>query len=66
MDAGGIILQAAVAVYPEDTRENLADRIKAVEHQLFPRAMEAVVRGDAVRGDDGLVQWNNFHSYAKL
>ncbi|OQV21677.1 Trifunctional purine biosynthetic protein adenosine-3 [Hypsibius exemplaris] len=66
VDAGGIILQQAVNVFPDDTKSTLHERIKAVEHTLFPKAMEAVCRGDAVRvasdptsGSVGAVCWSD-------
>jgi phosphoribosylglycinamide formyltransferase-1 len=40
MDHGPIILQAAVKVHASDTRETLATRILAVEHQILPRTIQ--------------------------
>jgi phosphoribosylglycinamide formyltransferase-1 len=40
MDHGPIILQAAVKVMPNDTRETLAARILEVEHQILPRTVQ--------------------------
>jgi len=40
MDHGPIILQAAVPVHPEDTRDTLAARILDVEHQILPRTIQ--------------------------
>jgi phosphoribosylglycinamide formyltransferase-1 len=40
MDHGPIILQAAVKIYASDTRETLAARILAVEHQILPRTIQ--------------------------
>jgi phosphoribosylglycinamide formyltransferase-1 len=40
MDHGPIILQAAVKVHASDTRETLAARILAVEHQILPRTIQ--------------------------
>lgn len=45
MDAGPIIAQAAVPVCDADTPATLADRILAVEHQLYPMAMMLVASG---------------------
>lgn len=44
LDAGPIVLQRAVPVLPGDTAAALADRILAVEHQLYPEAIEKVLR----------------------
>ena len=44
-DSGPIILQAAVPVLPEDTEETLAERVLAVEHRLYPRAIALCVKG---------------------
>jgi phosphoribosylglycinamide formyltransferase-1 len=40
MDHGPIILQAAITVHPEDTRDTLAARILEVEHQILPRTIQ--------------------------
>lgn len=39
LDAGPIILQAAVPVMDADTPETLADRILEAEHRLYPEAL---------------------------
>jgi phosphoribosylglycinamide formyltransferase-1 len=46
LDAGPIVLQRSVPVLPGDTAETLAERILAVEHQLYPEAIEKVLRGN--------------------
>ena len=40
MDAGPIILQAGVPVYPHDTVDTLSHRILAEEHRVFPLAIQ--------------------------
>jgi phosphoribosylglycinamide formyltransferase 1 len=39
VDHGPIILQAAVAVEPDDTADSLSRRILAAEHQILPRTV---------------------------
>lgn len=39
MDTGPIIMQQAVPILAEDTVETLSERILAVEHELYPRAI---------------------------
>lgn len=39
-DHGPIILQAAVRVHHSDSRDDLAERILRVEHQLLPRSID--------------------------
>lgn len=39
-DHGPIILQAALAIEPDDNRERLANRILEVEHQILPRTVD--------------------------
>ncbi|HUQ88422.1 MAG TPA: phosphoribosylglycinamide formyltransferase [Vicinamibacterales bacterium] len=46
LDAGRVVLQERVAVLAGDTADTLAARILAVEHQLYPRAIEKVLRGN--------------------
>jgi phosphoribosylglycinamide formyltransferase-1 len=45
MDTGPILLQAVVAVEPQDTEETLAERILLQEHRLYPQALELIARG---------------------
>jgi phosphoribosylglycinamide formyltransferase-1 len=45
LDAGPIVLQAAVPVLPDDTPETLAARILVDEHRLYPRAIALVLSG---------------------
>ena len=47
MDAGPIIAQGAVPVLDSDTPEALADRILAVEHEIYPQALALVASGAA-------------------
>ena len=46
MDAGPIIAQSAVPVLPGDTAAQLAARVLAAEHKLYPAAFRAVARGE--------------------
>ncbi|HYB96269.1 MAG TPA: phosphoribosylglycinamide formyltransferase [Vicinamibacterales bacterium] len=43
LDAGPVVMQQAVAVMPDDTVETLAARILAVEHELYPTAIQRVL-----------------------
>lgn len=45
LDAGPIVLQAAVPVLPTDTPETLAARILVEEHTLYPEAIRLVLSG---------------------
>lgn len=47
VDEGPILAQEAVAVLPGDTAESLHDRIKAVEHGLYPAVIRAVLDAHA-------------------
>ena len=44
-DHGPIILQGAVAVEPDDTEESLRARILAVEHEIYPAAIQLFAEG---------------------
>ncbi|XP_056008779.1 trifunctional purine biosynthetic protein adenosine-3-like isoform X3 [Ostrea edulis] len=58
VDAGAIVVQESVPVYPGDTATSLADRVKRVEHTAFPQALELVASGQAsLRG--GVLQWGH-------
>lgn len=52
MDAGPIILQAAVPVLPGDTPDTLGARVLAQEHRLYPQALALVARQLCRRGTD--------------
>lgn len=42
-DHGPAILQAKVPVLPDDTAETLAERVLAVEHTIYPRAIKKAI-----------------------
>ncbi len=44
-DHGPIVLQEPVPVYADDTPEALADRVRAVEHRLYPEALRLFAQG---------------------
>ena len=44
-DTGPILLQKKVPVLPEDTPDSLAERVLAVEHQIFPEALDLIAQG---------------------
>jgi len=46
VDHGPIVLQEAVAIAPDDDELSLHERIKAVEHRLYPEAIRAFARGE--------------------
>ena len=39
MDTGEIIEQRSCKIYPDDTKEQLEERIKEIEHQLYPEVI---------------------------
>jgi phosphoribosylglycinamide formyltransferase 1 len=47
MDAGPIILQAAVPVLGDDTPDSLAARVLAAEHVIYPQALGLIASGKA-------------------
>ena len=44
-DTGPVIIQAVVPVYDDDTEEQLAARILAQEHRIYPRAIQLLAEG---------------------
>ncbi len=48
VDAGPIIMQAAVDVMDDDTPETLSERIKEVEHDLIVKAAAMVLKGNFI------------------
>jgi phosphoribosylglycinamide formyltransferase-1 len=45
LDAGPVIARARVQVAPSDTPQTLADRVLAVEHKLYPEALNLLAAG---------------------
>jgi phosphoribosylglycinamide formyltransferase 1 len=45
VDTGPIIIQAVVPVYPDDSEEELKDRILALEHKIYPKAIQLFAQG---------------------
>lgn len=48
IDSGPIIDQAVVRVLDDDTPESLHQRIQQAEHELYPRCIAAIARGELV------------------
>jgi phosphoribosylglycinamide formyltransferase 1 len=46
VDSGAIIGQQTVAVLDNDTAESLHQRIHAAEHELYPKCVAAIARGE--------------------
>ena len=42
LDAGPIIAQWPVTIDPGETRESLAEKIHAVEHELYPKVLQEI------------------------
>ncbi len=45
VDTGPIIIQAVVPVFPDDSEEELKDRILALEHRIYPKAIQLFAQG---------------------
>jgi len=48
VDSGAIIGQQTVPVLDDDTPESLHQRIHAAEHELYPRCVAAIARGEVL------------------
>ncbi len=52
LDSGPIILQMKVPILPNDTAEELQQRVHQAEHQLYPEALRRIATGRVqLRGD---------------
>ena len=51
VDAGPILVQAAVPVLPDDDRDRLHARIRVQEHRILPLAVR--LAADRLRGSEG-------------
>jgi phosphoribosylglycinamide formyltransferase-1 len=45
LDAGPIVLQAAIAVRDDDTEATLSERILAEEHRIYSEAVKIILEG---------------------
>lgn len=54
MDAGPILAQAAVPVFPDDTAASVAERVLAAEHRCYPHALALYASG-RLRLDGGKI-----------
>ena len=48
VDSGPIILQKAVEVSDDDTKESLAEKILKEEHQIYPQAIQLFSQGKLI------------------
>jgi len=53
MDAGPVLAQHPVPVFPGDTEDTLHERIKAVERSLYPETIRTFIDGLAATVGDG-------------
>ncbi|MGO8674625.1 MAG: phosphoribosylglycinamide formyltransferase [Limisphaerales bacterium] len=66
VDSGPIIGQQAVPVLDEDTPESLHQRIHAAEHELYPRCLAAIARGQvSLQGRRVSVQTTNSNELSR-
>ena len=63
LDSGAIILQASLPVHPVDTVETLEQRVKAMEHKIYPLAVDWLCSGRLI-GKDSVV-WLDNHPLPK-
>jgi phosphoribosylglycinamide formyltransferase-1 len=45
LDGGPVIMQASLAVRPEDTEASLSARVQRLEHSIYPQAIDWFARG---------------------
>lgn len=57
MDDGPIILQAAVAVDPEDNADNLSNKVLEQEHIIYPEALKLMAMGRvSISGNKAIIE----------
>ena len=61
VDAGAILVQAAVPVLPSDDEDRLAARILEEEHKAYPLAVRLIAEGRAAY-ENGKIRWNGAES----
>ena len=61
-DEGPVIAQLPIRVLPTDTPESLASRVLEIEHELYPRIIEAVASGNiSLAADNSVVLPEGVH-----
>ena len=54
LDGGPVILQARIAVLPDDTEDTLTARIQQEEHRIYPQVVNWFVQGRLALKEDGI------------
>jgi phosphoribosylamine--glycine ligase/phosphoribosylglycinamide formyltransferase/phosphoribosylformylglycinamidine cyclo-ligase len=57
IDAGAILVQESVQIELGDTEETLEERVKQVEHKVFPKALKLVATGKVYLNEGGKLVW---------
>ena len=57
LDSGPIILQARIAILPDDDATQLANRVHEVEHKIYPESIRRIAAGQ-VTFSNGVVYFN--------
>jgi len=55
LDAGPVIAQAVVPVHADDTPARLEDRVRAMEHRLYPRVVQWIAAGRVAMANRSVV-----------
>ena len=67
MDDGPIILQAALAIEPEDNAENLANKVLRLEHIIYPEALKLVAMGRVrISGNKAIIEKSTYPEKALI
>lgn len=66
LDGGPVILQAHIAVLPDDTEDTLTARIQQEEHRIYPQVVNWFVQGRLVLKEEGVYLDGKLHSHNAL
>lgn len=61
LDGGPVILQARIAVLPDDTEDTLTARIQQEEHRIYPQVVNWFVQGRLVLKEEGVYLDGKLH-----
>ena len=64
-DTGRVLGQREVEVYRNDTAQDLADRVRQVEHQLYPETIAEFIKSIFLRGTTEQAGQIDGHSYSE-
>ena len=52
IDTGQILAQSQLEIYPDDDEKSLSERVKKLEHKLYPQVIDSYVENQLTHADE--------------